>query len=162
MAKRTSETPATRFLKSRGVEFQERSYEYLAHGGTTEAARQLERDEHCIIKTLVMKDAMAVPLIVLMHGDRSVSTKNLAREIETKSVVPCDSAEAQRHTRYQVGGTSPFGLLKPIPIYVEASILELKSILINGGKRGYLLELDPAVLVDELSAQPVRCANSAS
>ncbi len=159
MAKRTSETPATRFLKRVGVAHVERVYDYLAHGGTTEAARQLGRDEHSIIKTLVMKDASAKPLIVLMHGDRTVSTKNLARAIGTKTVSPCDPAEAQRHTRYQVGGTSPFGLLKKIPTYVEASILELDSILINGGRRGYLLEIDPAVLTAELGAQPVQCAN---
>lgn len=158
MAKRTSETPATRYLKGVGVSFLERSYDYLAHGGTTEAARQLGREEHSIIKTLVMKDADGKPLIVLMHGDRTVSTKNLARAIGSKSVSPCDPAEAQRHTRYQVGGTSPFGLLKPIPIYVEASILDLESILINGGKRGYLLQVAPAVLIEELQATPVACA----
>jgi len=159
MAKRVSETPATKFLKSRGVAFTEHSYEYVSHGGTTEAARQLERDESGIIKTLVMKDAAGKPLIVLMHGDCSVSTKNLAREIGTKSVTPCDPAEAQKHTRYQVGGTSPFGLLKPIPVHVEASILALDRILINGGRRGYLLEIAPQILLDELGAQPVSCAN---
>ncbi len=158
MAKRISETPATRFLNAAGVLFQECSYDYLVHGGTAEAARQLGREEHSIVKTLVMKSGDGKPLIVLMHGDRTVSTKNLARGIGTKSVVPCDPGEAQRHTRYQVGGTSPFGLLKPIPIYVEASILDLESILINGGKRGYLLQIAPAVLVDELQATPVTCA----
>ncbi len=159
MAKRTCETPATRFLKSAEVKFVERNYKYLDHGGTTEAARQLNWDEHGIIKTLVMKDAAGKPLIVLMHGDRTVSTKNLARAIGTKTVTPCDPGEAQKHTRYQVGGTSPFGLWKAIPTYVEASVLELNRILINGGQRGYLLEVDPAVLVSELKAQPVSCAN---
>jgi Cys-tRNA(Pro) deacylase len=159
MSKHTSETPATRFLKERGVPFQEFRYEYRARGGTAESARQLERDEHSIIKTLVMKDAASKPLIVLMHGDCSVSTKNLARAIGAKSVTPCAPAEAEKHTRYQVGGTSPFGLLKPIPVYVEASILELESLLINGGRRGYLVEIAPDVLLQELAAQPVQCAN---
>ncbi len=159
MGKRTSETPATRFLKGAGVAFTEHSYDYVVHGGTMQAAHQLEYDEHAIIKTLVMKEGASKPLIVLMHGDRSVSTKNLARAIGTKTVTPCDPAEAQKHTRYQVGGTSPFGLQKAIPTYVESSVLELDRILINGGRRGYLLEIAPDVLVRELGARPVSCAN---
>ncbi len=114
--------------------------------------------EHEVVKTLVMQDERARPLIVLMHGDRQVSTKNLARAIGAKSVEPCDPAVAQRHSGYQVGGTSPFATRKAMPVYVEASVLDLPRILINGGRRGYLVGIAPAVLTDALGAVPVQCA----
>ncbi len=153
-----SETPATTWLKREHVEFTEHVYDYVDHGGTAESARQLGVDEHRVVKTLVMEDESARPLIVLMHGDRSVSTKSLARAICVKRVQPCAPAVAERHSGYQVGGTSPFGTRKRLPVYVEASILELPAILINGGRRGFLVELSPAVLTAVLGAQPVTCA----
>ena len=161
MAKRDkhiSETPATQMLKAAGVAYTEHPYDYVEHGGTAESARQLGVDEHAVVKTQVMQDDKAQPLIVLMHGDRQVSTKNLAREIGAKSVEPCKPEVAQRHSGYLVGGTSPFGLRKAMPVYFEASVLELERILINGGRRGFLVGLAPRVLVDLLGAQPVRCA----
>ena len=156
--KHVSETPATQMLKAAGVAYTEHPYDYVDHGGTAESAKQLGVDEHSVIKTLVMQDEKAQPLIVLMHGDRSVSTKNLAREIGVKSVEPCKPEVAQRHSGYLVGGTSPFGLKKAMPLYVEASVLALPRICINGGRRGYLVGLPPQVLVQVLSAQPVHCA----
>ena len=154
-----SETPATQLLRRAGVVFTEHPYDYVDHGGTAESARQLGVPEHTVVKTLVMQDEKAQPLIVLMHGDRQVSTKNLAREIGCKSVEPCKPDVAQRHSGYLVGGTSPFGFKRPgVPVYVEASVLALDRILINGGRRGYLLGLAPQVLVDLLGAQPVQCA----
>jgi Cys-tRNA(Pro) deacylase len=153
-----SETPATAWLRAHGVSFTEHVYEYVEHGGTEESARQLGLPEHAIVKTLVMQDERAQPLIVLMHGDRQVSTKNLARGIGAKSVEPCQPEVAQRHSGYQVGGTSPFGLRKPMPVYVEASVLELPRICINGGRRGFLVGIAPRVLSDALGAKPVRCA----
>ena len=152
------ETPATQLLKKHRVAFQPHLYDYVEHGGTAESARQLAVDEHSVIKTLVMQDEAARPLIVLMHGDRSVSTKNLARQIGRKSVEPCRPEVAQRHSGYLVGGTSPFGLRKPMPVYVEGSVLTLPRILINGGRRGFLVAIEPAVLVEVLGAQPVDCA----
>jgi Cys-tRNA(Pro) deacylase len=157
-----SATPATQFLRERGVAFTEHPYDYVDHGGTAESARQLGVDEHSVIKTLVMQDQDAQPLIVLMHGDATVSTKNLARQIGAKKVEPCKPDVAQRHSGYQVGGTSPFGLRKPMPIYVEASILALPRICINGGRRGYLVGIEPAVLTALLAAQPVQVADSGS
>ncbi|MFM8691081.1 MAG: Cys-tRNA(Pro) deacylase [Limnohabitans sp.] len=142
-----SETPATQMLRGAGIAFTEHPYEYVEHGGTAESARQLGVDEHAVVKTLVMQDERAQPLVVLMHGDRQVSTKNLAREIGAKSVEPCKPEVAQRHSGYQVGGTSPFGLRKPMPIYVEASVLALPRICINGGRRGFLVGIEPQVLV---------------
>ena len=130
----------------------------MDHGGTAESARQLSVDEHAVIKTLVMQDDRAQPLVVLMHGDCQVSTKNLARELGVKSVEPCHPEVAQRHSGYLVGGTSPFGLRKALPVCVEASVLDLPRILINGGRRGFLVGLDPAVLLQPLGARPVRCA----
>jgi Cys-tRNA(Pro) deacylase len=118
----------------------------------------LQVDEHQVVKTLVMQDEQKKPLIVLMHGDRKVSTKQLARQIGRKSIEPCDVEVAQRHSGYQVGGTSPFGLRKAMPIYVEASILDLPKIYINGGRRGFLLGLSPQVLSEVLLAKPVHCA----
>ncbi len=153
-----SETPATQLLRQQGIDFGEHPYDYVDHGGTEESARQLGVDEHHVVKTLVMEDEAARPLIVLMHGDRSVSTKNLARQTGRKRIEPCKPEVAQRHTGYQVGGTSPFGTRKSLPIYVERTILQLPSILINGGRRGYLVELRPQVLTDELKAQAVDCA----
>ncbi len=153
-----SETPATQMLKAHVVAFTEHPYEYVEHGGTAESARQLGLDEHCVIKTLVMQDQDAKPLIVLMHGDCTVSTKNLARQIGAKSVEPCKPEVANRHSGYLVGGTSPFGTRKQMPVYIEQSILDLPRIAINGGRRGFLVQLDPRVCVELLSAKPVQCA----
>jgi Cys-tRNA(Pro) deacylase len=153
-----SETPATQALRRAGIAYTEHPYDYVDHGGTAESARQLGVPEHEVVKTLVMQDEKAQPLIVLMHGDRQVSTKALAREIGHKSVDPCQPEVAQRHSGYLVGGTSPFGTRKPMPVYVEASVLDLPRILINGGRRGYLVGIAPAVLVELLGARPVHCA----
>ncbi len=157
-AAHVSETPATQLLRQHGVAFTEHPYDYVEHGGSAESARQLGLDEHMVVKTLVMQDQDARPLIVLMHGDRTVSTKNLARQIGAKSVQPCTPEVAQRHSGYQVGGTSPFGTRKAMPVYVEESILQLPNIAINGGRRGFLVRLDPQVCVRLLAAQPVQCA----
>ena len=163
MAKKSrhvSETLATQALRHAGVAFTEHPYDYVDHGGTAESARQLGVPEHEVVKTLVMQDDKAQPLIVLMHGDRQVSTKNLARDIGAKSVEPCKPEVAQRHSGYLVGGTSPFGTKKAMPVYVEASVLELPRILINGGQRGYLVGIAPQLLVQLLGAKPVQCALS--
>ena len=157
-SRHVSETPATQWLRRQKLAFSEHPYDYLEHGGTAESARQLQFDEHHVVKTLVMQDEQKKPLIVLMHGDRKVSTKQLARQIGRKSIEPCDVEVAQRHSGYQVGGTSPFGLRKAMPIYVEASILDLPKIYINGGRRGFLLGLSPQVLSEVLLAKPVHCA----
>ena len=156
--KHVSETPATAWLKTHGVAFTEHPYDYVERGGTAESARQLGVAEHAVVKTLVMQDEHAQPLIVLMHGDCQVSTKNLAREIGVKSVQPCAPDVAQRHSGFLVGGTSPFGLRKALPVWVERSVLALPRIYINGGRRGYLVGIAPQVLVDVLSARAVRCA----
>lgn len=156
--KHVSETPATQFLRSRGVAFTEHVYDYVEHGGTAESSRQLGVPEHQVVKTLVMQDERAQPLVVLMHGDKQVSTKNLARQIGAKSVEPCKPEVAQRHSGYLVGGTSPFGTKKPMPVYVEESVLALPSVCINGGRRGYLVGLAPSVLVELLGAKAVNCA----
>jgi Cys-tRNA(Pro) deacylase len=153
-----SETPATQWLKRAGVSYSEHLYDYVEHGGTGESARQLGVDEHHVVKTLVMEDDAARPLLVLMHGDRQVSTKNLARQIGAKKVQPCKPEVAQRHTGFLVGGTSPFGTRKAMPVYVEASVLQLPRVYINGGRRGYLVGIDPAVLVQALGAKPVDAA----
>jgi len=153
-----SETPATQWLRRHGVEFTEHVYEYVEHGGTAESARQLGVDEHAVVKTLVMQDERAQPLIVLMHGDKQVSTKNLARGIGVKSVEPCKPEVAQRHSGFMVGGTSPFGTRKEMPVYVEETVLALERICINGGRRGYLVGIAPAVLTGMLGAKPVNCA----
>ncbi len=155
---RISETPATAWLRRHGVVFSEHPYDYVEHGGTAESARQLGVPEHAVVKTLVMQDERAQPLVVLMHGDRQVSTKNLARAIGCKSVEPCKPEVAQRHSGYQVGGTSPFALRKAIPLWVERSVLALPRIWINGGRRGFLVGLEPAVLATPLGARPVDCA----
>lgn len=156
--KHVSETPATQWLREHGVCFTEHPYDYVEHGGTAESARQLGADEHAVVKTLVMQDDKAQPLIVLMHGDKQVSTKNLARAIGVKSVEPCRPEVAQRHSGYLVGGTSPFATRKAMPVVVEASILALPRILINGGRRGYLVGIEPAVLTCVLGAREVSCA----
>jgi Cys-tRNA(Pro) deacylase len=158
-AAKVGETPATRLLRSHGVEFSEHVYAYVEHGGTAESARQLGVPEHEVIKTLVMQSDRGDPLIVLMHGDRSVITRNLARAIGAKSVDRCTAADAQRHTGYLVGGTSPFGTRRALPVYVEASVFDLARILINGGRRGYLVGIAPAVLTGLLAATPVHCAS---
>jgi Cys-tRNA(Pro) deacylase len=152
------ETPATSFLRQHGVSFTEHLYSYVDHGGTAESARQLGVEEHAVVKTLVMQDQDVRPLLILMHGDREVSLKNFARQIGAKKIVPCKPEVAQRHTGYQVGGTSPFGTRKTLPVYVERSILALPAIYINGGNRGFLVGLSPQVLLDLLHAQPVECA----
>ena len=156
--KHVSETPATQLLKRHKVLFEERVYEYVDHGGTDEASRQLGVDPHCVVKTLVMEDEHAKPLIVLMHGDHEVSTKNLARQIGAKRIAVCQPDVAQRHSGYQIGGTSPFGTRKQMPVYVQQSILACERVLINGGRRGYLLALDPAVLTTVLGAIAVEVA----
>ncbi|KVO45606.1 aminoacyl-tRNA deacylase [Burkholderia ubonensis] len=158
-SRHVSETPATQLLRRHGVAFGEHSYDYVEHGGTGESARQLGVDEHVVVKTLVMEDEHAKPLIVLMHGDRTVSTKNLARQIGAKRVEPCKPEIANRHSGYLVGGTSPFGTRKTMPVYVESTILELPAIYLNGGRRGYLVSLAPSVLTTLLDAKPVQCAS---
>ena len=154
------ETPATSYLRQHNVNFTERLYNYVEHGGTAESAKQLGVDEHSVVKTLVMQDQDAKPLIILMHGDRQVSLKNFARQIGAKKVEPCKPEVAQRHTGYQVGGTSPFGTRRSLPIYVERSILTLPFVYINGGQRGFLVQIFPNVLTDLLHAQPVDSAAS--
>ena len=152
------ETPATKFLKANKVPYSNHLYAYEEHGGTKVSARELNVDEHAVVKTLVMEDENAKPLIVLMHGDRKVSTKNLARQIGAKSVAPCTPEVANRHSGYLVGGTSPFGTRRAMPVYIEDTILQLPRIAINGGRRGFLVQLDPQVCVQLLGAKPVQCA----
>jgi len=159
--KRTSkvgETPATRLLRTHGVPYTEHVYDYVEHGGTAESARQLGVPEHEIVKTLVMQADRGDAFVVLMHGDRTVATRELARQIGAKSVAPCAPSDAERRTGYRVGGTSPFGLRSPLRVHVEESILALPRILINGGRRGYLVGIDPTVLLTLLDARPVRVA----
>ncbi len=153
-----SETPATALLKASGVAFTEHPYEYLEHGGAQHSAQELGFDPFTVVKTLVMEDEKARPLIVLMHGNRKVSTKNLARQIGAKTVEPCKPEVANRHSGYLVGGTSPFGTRKAMPVYIEQTILSLPWIAINGGRRGYLVGIAPQVCVDLLGAKPVNCA----
>ena len=152
------ETPATRFLRQHGVAFSSHLYEYEEHGGTTASSRELNVSEHAVIKTLIMEDENAQPLVVLMHGDHKVSTKELARQIPCKHVETCKPETANRHSGYLVGGTSPFGTRREMPVYIEESILQLPRIAINGGRRGYLVQIDPQVCVQLLGARPVRCA----
>jgi Cys-tRNA(Pro) deacylase len=137
-----ADTPATVFLKSRKISYTEHEYDYIEHGGTEVSASALRVPEHHVVKTLVMQDEGAKPLIVLMHGDRKVSTKNLARQAGRKRIEPCKPEIAQRHSGYQVGGTSPFGTKKSMPIYLERSVLALPKIYINGGRRGFLVCID--------------------
>jgi Cys-tRNA(Pro) deacylase len=152
------ETPATEFLRQNGVHFTEHLYDYVERGGTAQSSRQLGVPEHAVVKTLVMQDQDAKPLIILMHGDRQVSLKNLTQQIGAKRVEPCKPEVAQRHTGYKVGGTSPFGMRKPLPVFVERSILSLPMIYINGGGRGFLVSVAAKVLTELLYAQAVECA----
>ncbi|HEX5216067.1 MAG TPA: Cys-tRNA(Pro) deacylase [Vicinamibacterales bacterium] len=153
-----SATPAIHFLRKHGVAFTEHPYRYEERGGTRVSARELGVDEHAVIKTLVMEDDARQPLLVLMHGDREVSTKNLARQIGRKTVEPCAPDVAQRHTGYQVGGTSPFGTRKTLPVVIERSILELDTVYINGGRRGLLVALSPGELARVLNPVSVDVA----
>jgi Cys-tRNA(Pro) deacylase len=151
-------TPATAFLEAHAVSYTEHRYDYVAHGGTAVSSASLGVPENEVVKTLVMEDEAGQPLIVLMHGDRKVSTKALARQAGRKRIAPCKPEAAQRHTGYPVGGTSPFGLRKPLPVFVERSILELPSIYINGGGRGFLVRIASAELVRVLAPTAVDVA----
>ena len=155
---KTPMTPAVRVLRQAGVEFSEHPYQYVERGGTATFAAQFEMDEHTVIKTLVMEDDARRPFVVLMHGDREVSTKELARALGVKAIQPCSPETAQRHSGYMVGGTSPFGLRKEMPVYIEETILQLPRIYINGGKRGFLVGLDPRELARVLKPTSVRVA----
>ena len=160
MAKKdhVSETPATQLLKANRVAFTEHPYEYLEHGGAQHSARALGWDPFHVVKTLVMQDQAARPLLVLMHGNRKVSTKKLARQIGARSIEPCAPEVANRHSGYLVGGTSPFATRKTVPVFIEDTILTLPKILINGGRRGFLVGIDPQVCLHLLDAKPVQCA----
>jgi Cys-tRNA(Pro) deacylase len=151
-------TPATEFLAKHGVTYTEHEYDFVEHGGTRVSSEALAVPEHEVVKTLVMQDEQAKPLIVLMHGDRKVSTKNLARQAGRKSIEPCKPEVAQRHTGYQVGGTSPFGTRKPLPVYMERSIAGLPAIYVNGGRRGFLVKITTKDLLKVLSPQLVDVA----
>lgn len=155
---KTPMTPAVRVLRQAGVAFTEHPYAYVEHGGTAVFAAQAGVDEHAVVKTLVMEDDAKKPFVVLMHGDREVSTKELARVLGVKAVHPCSPETAERHSGYMIGGTSPFGLRKPLPVYVEGTVLELPRIYINGGKRGFIVGLEPKELVRVLQPTPVRVA----
>ena len=159
MAKeKTPVTPAVRALRQAGVEYAPRPYAYEERGGTAVASRELKVDEHRVIKTIVLEDESGRPLLVLMHGDRQVSTKTLARILGVKQLSPCDPATVTRHTGYQVGGVSPFGTRRPLPVYVERGVLELQSIFINGGKRGFLVQMDPRHMAKALRVTPVEAS----
>ena len=155
---RVSETPATALLRAHRVAFTEHRYAYMAHGGAHHSAALLGVDPFMVIKTLILQDDDAKPLVMLMHGNRQVSTKNLARQIGAKVVMPCTPEAANRHSGYLVGGTSPFATCRSMPVYVEATVLALPQILINGGRRGYLVGLDPQLCVRLLGAKAVQCA----
>jgi len=151
-------TPAVRLLREKKVEFEPHLYNYEERGGTRHSADALGVDEHAVVKTLVMETEGRKPLVVLMHGDREVSTKNLARAIGAKSVQPCDPQTAQRHTGYMVGGTSPMGTRAKLPVYVERTIFALPEIYINGGKRGFLVSINPQDLRALLPVEEVEVA----
>jgi Cys-tRNA(Pro) deacylase len=151
-------TPATRLLREKKLAYTEHLYRYEDRGGTAVSASQLGVDEHAVVKTLVMEDDTGAPLIVLQHGDREVSVKALARQLGRKSIAPCKPEVAQRHSGYMVGGTSPLGTRKAMPIYVERSVLDLPTIYVNGGSRGFLVGVEPKALVALLSATPVDAA----
>jgi Cys-tRNA(Pro) deacylase len=151
-------TPATQFLDKSGIRYTEHHYDYVEHGGTAVSSDSLGVPEHAVVKTLVMEDEAKQPLVVLMHGDRKVSTKELARQAGRKRIEPCKPEVAQRHSGYQVGGTSPFGLRKPLPVYVERSVLALPFLYINGGRRGFLVRIRPADLQRAVSPIPVDVA----
>ncbi len=153
-----SATPAIHALRRSGVAFTEHEYRYEEHGGTRVSARELGVPEHAVVKTLVMEDERRRPLIVLMHGDREVSTKALARAVGAKTVTPCRPEIAERHTGYMVGGTSPFGTRKTMPVYVEGTILDLERVFVNGGRRGFLVQIPPDTFVRVLRATAVDVA----
>lgn len=153
--KHVSETPATQFLKKNKIAYSEHPYDYVDHGGATEAAKQLGLDLHQVAKTLIMEDENARPLIVVMHGDCEVSTKNLARQIGAKKVGPCTPDTAQKHSGYLVGGTSPFATRKKMPVWVEAALLEYPVVYLNGGRRGYLIGVPASALTSLLDAKAV-------
>jgi len=148
-------TPAVRVLREHGVAFTHHLYEYEERGGTVVSAREIGVDEHAVIKTLVMEDDAKKPLVVLMHGDREVSTKNLARHLHVKTIAPCAPAVADRHSGYQVGGTSPFGTRRAMPVYMQRTIAELPYLYVNGGKRGYLVGMTPGDLMRVLQPELV-------
>lgn len=156
--KHISETPATQLLKKLGIPYTGHPYNYVEHGGARESARQLGLDLHQVAKTLIMEDERARPLVVVMHGDREVSTKNLARQIGVKKVEPCRPEIAQRHSGYMVGGTSPFATRKKMPVWIEETLLDFDTIYINGGRRGYLIGIAPQVLTQVLDAKPANVA----
>jgi Cys-tRNA(Pro) deacylase len=158
MARSVPSTPATRQLKALGIPYTEHPYRYEEHGGTQACARELGIDEHAVVKTLILEDEGGQPLVVLMHGDREVSTKALARQIGKRSVQLCKPEVANRHSGYLVGGTSPFGTRKVMPVHVEQTILDLERIYLNGGSRGFLVALAPADLMRGLQAVPVAVA----
>jgi len=155
---KTPSTPATRLLRENGVAYTEHPYRYQEKGGTRVSAQELGVDEHAVVKTLVMEDEAGTPLLVLMHGDREVSVKGLARQLGRKSIAPCRPEVAQRHSGYLVGGTSPLGTRKAMPVFVERSVLDLPRIYLNGGSRGFLVGLDPRALAALLGATPVDAA----
>ena len=157
---KTPSTPATRLLRERGVAYTEHPYRYEEHGGTRVSARELGVDEHAVVKTLVMEDERGEPLVVLMHGDREVSTKALARQLGRKSIQICKPEVAHRHSGYQIGGTSPFGTRRTMPVYVERTILDLPRLYVNGGSRGFLVAMAPAELVRVLAPVPVDAASA--
>ncbi len=157
--KHESATPVTNWLKAHKVAFREYSYNWVEHGGTHRASTELGLDEHAVIKTLIMQDESAKTLVILMHGDREVSLKNLARQTGRKTIVPCKPDQAQRNSGYMVGGTSPFATRKKMPVFVESSILEIPEIYINAGRRGYLVAIESRILTDILGAVPVEAAN---
>lgn len=156
--KHISQTPATQWLDQHGVSYTEHTYSYVAHGGARHAAAELELDPHRVAKTLIMENEHAHPLIVVMHGDQKVSAKNLARQIGAKRVAACSPSVAERHSGYLVGGTSPFATRKNMTIWVEASLLEFDRIFVNGGRRGFLIGIDPHTLIDLAGGRPVNAA----
>ena len=158
--KHVSETPATQLLKKHKVSFTEHPYDYVDHGGATEAAKQLGLDLHQVAKTLIMEDEQARPLVIVMHGDREVSTKNLARQTGAKKIAPCAPETAQKHSGYLVGGTSPFATRKRMPVWVEEELLAYPVIYLNGGRRGYLIGVEPSALTRLLDAKPVQVAQA--
>ncbi|NOL49523.1 aminoacyl-tRNA deacylase [Pelistega europaea] len=158
-AKHVSETPATQFLKKNKVIYEEHTYDYVEHGGTAETSKQLGVGEHQIVKTLIFEDDSGKPHVVLMHGDCEVSAKNLARQVGVKKMQIVAATEAPKHSGYQIGGTSPFGTRKHMPVWIEKTILDYDKIYINGGRRGYILSLNPQVIVDLLGAKAVEVAN---
>jgi len=155
---KTPVTPAVHVLRAAGVEFGNHPYRYVEHGGTAQCARELGVDEHAVVKTLIMEDDRQQPLVVLMHGDREVSTKALARAVGAKTVRPCAPAVASRHSGYQVGGTSPFGTRHSMPVYMQTTIFALPRIWINGGSRGYLVSMEPGEAARVLAAVLVNVA----